>query len=78
IGIADNGGGVPESIQSRLFEPLFTTKAVGKGTGLGLSITRQIVVDNHGGTLELQSQPGQKTEFLISIPLAAPQPAVSP
>lgn len=72
IAIADNGGGVPESIQSRLFEPLFTTKAVGKGTGLGLSITRQIVVDNHGGTLELQSQPGQNTEFVISIPLAAP------
>ncbi|MBD2167707.1 hybrid sensor histidine kinase/response regulator [Calothrix membranacea FACHB-236] len=69
IRIADNGMGIPDLIQERLFEPLFTTKPVGKGTGLGLSITHQIIVEKHNGTLEVNSQPGQGTEFTIKIPV---------
>ncbi|BAZ65799.1 MAG: hybrid sensor histidine kinase/response regulator [Pelatocladus maniniholoensis HA4357-MV3] len=69
IRIADNGMGVPESVQQRLFEPLFTTKPVGKGTGLGLSIAYQIVVDKHNGELAVNSQPSRGTEFIIKIPI---------
>ncbi|QIR38536.1 hybrid sensor histidine kinase/response regulator [Tolypothrix sp. PCC 7910] len=68
IRIADNGMGIPDLIQERLFEPLFTTKPVGKGTGLGLSIAHQIIVEKHNGTLAVNSQPGQGTEFTIKIP----------
>ncbi|MEH1850397.1 MAG: response regulator [Nostoc sp.] len=68
IGIADNGIGVPERLKKRLFEPLFTTKTVGKGTGLGLSIAYEIVVEKHNGVLEVNSQPGVGTEFIIKIP----------
>ncbi|MCP6757972.1 MAG: hybrid sensor histidine kinase/response regulator [Fischerella sp. CENA71] len=72
IKIADNGMGIPESVQERLFEPLFTTKPVGKGTGLGLSIAHQIVVDKHNGELEFNSRPGKGTEFIIKIPIMSP------
>ncbi|MEH2269758.1 MAG: response regulator [Nostoc sp.] len=68
IRIADNGIGIPERLKKRLFEPLFTTKTVGKGTGLGLSIAYQIVVEKHKGVLEVNSQPGMGTEFIIKIP----------
>ncbi|MEH2363024.1 sensor histidine kinase [Nostoc sp.] len=69
IRIADNGVGIPERLKKRLFEPLFTTKKVGKGTGLGLSIAYQIVVEKHKGVLEVNSQPGLGTEFIIKIPI---------
>lgn len=69
IRIADNGIGIPERLKQRLFEPLFTTKPVGKGTGLGLSIAHQIVVEKHKGTMEVNSQPGIGTEFMIAIPI---------
>ncbi|MEH1997766.1 MAG: response regulator [Nostoc sp.] len=68
IRIADNGVGIPERLKKRLFEPLFTTKSVGKGTGLGLSIAYEIVVEKHKGVLEVNSQPGVGTEFIIKIP----------
>ncbi|WP_392535425.1 sensor histidine kinase [Nostoc sp. C117] len=68
IRISDNGIGVPERLKKRLFEPLFTTKNVGKGTGLGLSIAYDIVVEKHKGGLEVNSQPGMGTEFIIKIP----------
>ena len=68
IRIADNGIGIPEGFKKRLFEPLFTTKTVGKGTGLGLSIAYQIVVEKHKGVLEVNSQSGLGTEFIIKIP----------
>ncbi|MEH1766714.1 MAG: response regulator [Nostoc sp.] len=68
IRIADNGIGVPEWLKKRLFEPLFTTKTVGKGTGLGLSIAYEIVVEKHNGVLEVNSQPGRGTEFIIKFP----------
>jgi two-component system NtrC family sensor kinase len=69
IKIKDNGAGMSEEVQSRIFDHLFTTKAVGKGTGLGLSISRQIVVEIHGGSLSCNSVLGQGTEFAIIIPI---------
>jgi signal transduction histidine kinase len=69
IWIRDNDKGITEEIQAKIFDHLFTTKGVGKGTGLGLAIARQIVVDKHGGSLEVQSEPGQGTEFCIRLPI---------
>ncbi|MBD2410832.1 serine/threonine protein kinase [Nostoc calcicola FACHB-389] len=69
ISIADNGKGISESVKQKIFDHLFTTKAVGKGTGLGLAIARQIIVEKHGGSLECNSSPGQGTEFAILIPV---------
>ncbi len=69
VRIADNGLGMTEEIQQHLFEPLFTTKAVGKGTGLGLSIAKQIVTDKHCGELFCKSIAGNGTEFAIEIPI---------
>ncbi|MFN6464325.1 MAG: response regulator [Nostoc sp. DedVER02] len=69
IRIADNGIGIPERLKKHLFEPLFTTKTVGKGTGLGLSIAYEIVVEKHKGILDVNSQPGMGTEFIIKIPI---------
>ncbi|MEH2164277.1 MAG: response regulator [Nostoc sp.] len=69
IRIADNGIGIPERLKKRLFEPLFTTKTVGKGTGLGLSIAYEIVVEKHNGVLDVNSQAGVGTEFIIKIPI---------
>ncbi len=69
VRIADNGLGMTDEIQKHLFEPLFTTKAVGKGTGLGLSIAQQIVTDKHGGQLFCKSLAGKGTEFAILLPI---------
>lgn len=69
IKIADNALGIPEDIKQRIFDPFFTTKPIGKGTGMGMSISYQIVSENHHGTLECISSPGQGTEFVIVIPL---------
>lgn len=71
IRIRDNGVGMPEDVRQRVFDHLFTTKGVGKGTGLGLAIARQIVVDNHGGSLEVWSELGQGSEFCIRLPMQA-------
>ncbi|MDY6805528.1 MAG: AAA family ATPase [Cyanobacteriota bacterium] len=70
IRIADNGPGIAQEVQQRLFEHLFTTKAVGKGTGLGLSIARNIVEEKHGGKLSVVSMPGEGAEFAIVLPIA--------
>ncbi|MEH1790214.1 MAG: AAA family ATPase [Nostoc sp.] len=69
ITIADNGKGMNESVKSKIFDHLFTTKAVGKGTGLGLAIARQIVESTHGGKLSCNSVLGEGTEFIIEIPV---------
>jgi predicted ATPase len=71
IRIADNGKGMNEEIKAKIFDHLFTTKEVGKGTGLGLAIARQIVVDKHGGSLDVFSSPGEGTEFCISLPMGS-------
>jgi predicted ATPase/signal transduction histidine kinase len=69
IQIADNGAGMTEAVKQRIFDHLFTTKPVGKGTGLGLAIARQIVVETHGGTIEVNSHEGEGTEFEIVLPI---------
>jgi len=69
IRIADNGKGMPEGVKARIFDHLFTTKSVGKGTGLGLAIARQIVVEKHGGSIEVQSELGRGTEVCIRLPI---------
>ncbi|MBD2742345.1 response regulator [Coleofasciculus sp. FACHB-1120] len=69
IRIADNGRGMTKDIQHRIFDHLFTTKPVGKGTGLGLTIAHQIIVEKHGGTIEVNSELGQGTEFIITLPI---------
>jgi predicted ATPase/signal transduction histidine kinase len=69
IRICDNGKGMSEAIKSRIFDHLFTTKGVGKGTGLGLTIARQIVVENHKGTIEVHSRQENGTSFLIKLPI---------
>ncbi|MBD2440270.1 ATP-binding sensor histidine kinase [Nostoc sp. FACHB-110] len=69
ISIADNGKGMSEEIQQRIFDHLFTTKAVGKGTGLGLAIAKQIVEQTHGGKLKCHSVVGEGTEFVMKIPV---------
>ena len=68
IKIEDNGPGIPEAIRTKLFDPFFTTKPVGKGTGLGLSISHKIIVDKHKGSLVCESERGQGTRFVITIP----------
>jgi signal transduction histidine kinase len=70
ISIADNGPGIPLENQQQIFDTFFTTKSAGKGSGMGLAICDQIVSEKHGGKLKLRSQPGQKTEFEILLPLA--------
>jgi len=72
IRLRDNGVGMPENVKQQVFDHLFTTKAVGRGTGLGLAIAQQIVVEKHGGTLEVNSQPGKGAEFVIHLPIHAP------
>jgi signal transduction histidine kinase len=69
IAIQDNGKGMSAEVKSRIFDHLFTTKSVGKGTGLGLAIAQQIVVDKHGGSLTVESEPGQGAEFRIQLPI---------
>jgi signal transduction histidine kinase len=69
ITIQDNGKGMNEALQAKIFDPTFTTKAVGKGTGLGLAIARQIVVEKHGGSLTVRSELGQGSQFLMSLPI---------
>jgi signal transduction histidine kinase len=72
IQIQDNGIGMSELVQQKIFDYLFTTKSVGQGTGLGLSIVRQIIVEKHGGTLNVTSAVGQGSEFAIALPMRQP------
>ncbi|MEC4812801.1 MAG: response regulator [Scytonema sp. PMC 1069.18] len=74
ICITDNGVGMSDEVKTRIFDHLFTTKPVGHGTGLGLSIVRQIILNNHGGTLQVHSAPKLGAEFIISIPIKNPTP----
>ena len=68
ISVRDTGGGIAEAVRCKIFDPFFTTKPVGQGTGLGLAISYGIVQD-HGGSIEVQSQEGVGTEFIVRIPL---------
>jgi two-component system NtrC family sensor kinase len=68
ISVRDTGAGIPEAIRNKIFDPFFTTKPTGQGTGLGLAISYGIVQD-HGGSIEVQSEEGVGTEFTVAIPL---------
>lgn len=67
--VMDNGNGIPETILNRIFEPFFTTKPTGKGTGLGLSMSYDIITKGHGGELEVKTEQGKGTEFIIKLPI---------
>jgi len=68
IRIRDNGTGIPPEVKEKMFNPFFTTKPAGEGTGLGLSMTHDIVVKQHGGRIDVTTEPGQFTEFTIVLP----------
>jgi two-component system NtrC family sensor kinase len=74
IRIRDNGTGIPPEVREKLFNPFFTTKPAGEGTGLGLSISHDIVVKQHSGSIEVDSQPGEYTEVRIVLPRVAAFP----
>ena len=68
IRVRDNGTGIPAEIRDKLFQPFFTTKPTGEGTGLGLSISYDIVTKAHGGTISVDSEVGEFTEFVVTLP----------
>jgi PAS domain S-box-containing protein len=71
IRIRDNGMGIPLEVREKMFNPFFTTKPAGEGTGLGLSISHDIIVKQHSGSIEVDTQPGEFTEFTIILPRTA-------
>ena len=66
--VHDNGTGIPEKVQEKVFQPFFTTKPSGEGTGLGLSLSYDIITKSYGGTIALETEEGQFTEFTIILP----------
>ncbi len=68
IRIRDNGTGIPPEVKEKMFNPFFTTKPAGEGTGLGLSLSHDIIVKQHAGSIEVDTQPGEFTEFKIILP----------
>ena len=71
IRIRDNGTGIPPEVKEKMFNPFFTTKPTGEGTGLGLSISHDIIVKQHGGSIEVDTQPGEFTEIRVILPRVA-------
>ena len=71
ITIRDNGTGIKPDVKEKMFNPFFTTKPSGEGTGLGLSISHDIIVKQHGGSIEVDTQPGEFTEITVTLPRAA-------
>ena len=71
IRIRDNGTGIPPEVKEKMFNPFFTTKPAGEGTGLGLSLSHDIIVKQHAGTIEVETEPGAFTEFRIVLPRGA-------
>lgn len=72
IRIRDNGTGISQDVKEKMFNPFFTTKPAGEGTGLGLSMSHDIVVKQHGGTIDVNTEPGVFTEFIITLPRVMP------
>ena len=68
IRIRDNGIGIPAEVKEKMFNPFFTTKPAGEGTGLGLSMSHDIIVKQHGGRIDVETEPGVFTEFRIVLP----------
>jgi PAS domain S-box-containing protein len=83
VRVSDTGCGIREEDRGKIFDQFFTTKEIGRGTGLGLSIARQVVVERHGGSLDVQSEPGEGATFIVRLPISpvpgpAPDPAADP
>jgi signal transduction histidine kinase len=74
VEIEDNGPGIPDEVQPRIFDPFYTTKAPGKGTGLGLSTSYSIVTEKHQGEIRVESRPGL-TRFTVRLPLEPAEPS---
>ena len=72
VRIGDTGTGIPEEIRRKIFDPFFTTKGVGKGTGQGLAIAHSVTVDKHGGFIDVESEVGKGTTFIIRLPIQTP------
>src|SRR6201999_795402 len=68
IRIRDNGTGIPDHVKEKMFNPFFTTKPAGEGTGLGLSMSHDIIVKQHGGKIDVATESGVFTEFVITLP----------
>ena len=68
IRVRDNGTGIPPEVKEKIFNPFFTTKPAGEGTGLGLSISHDVIVKQHGGSIEVETEPGAFSEFIIVLP----------
>ena len=68
IRVRDNGTGIPPELKEKIFNPFFTTKPAGEGTGLGLSISHDVIVKQHGGSIEVETEPGAFSEFIIVLP----------
>jgi PAS domain S-box-containing protein len=78
VRISDTGAGIPEDIRVRIFDPFFTTKEVGRGTGQGLAISRNVIVDKHRGTINVESEVGKGSTFIIRLPIEGVDPACGP
>lgn len=74
ISVKDNGGGIPDDVADRIFNPFFTTKPPNEGTGLGLSLSNDIVRE-HGGELSFETAAGQSTQFTVRLPAQGPAQA---
>ena len=70
--IRDNGSGIPPEVREKIFNPFFTTKSPGEGTGLGLSLSHDIVAKQHAGSIEVDTRPGEFTEFRVILPRSVP------
>ena len=68
IRIRDNGTGIPSEVRDKIFSPFFTTKPAGEGTGLGLSMSHDNIVKQHGGSINVETERGVFTEFIITLP----------
>ena len=71
IAISDNGAGITDKVKQRIFDPFYTTKAIGSGTGMGLAISHSIIVEKHKGDIKCISAVGKGSEFMIKIPIVS-------
>ena len=67
--VSDNGIGIPNNIVDKIFQPFFTTKPTGEGTGLGLSLAYDIITKEHNGSINVKSEEGKESEFIIQLPV---------